>query len=84
MKNGTQAESARYSMIIEWSDADDAYIVTVPELPGCRTHGATRAEAVAMGDEAIVGWIDAMRSWGQPVPGPRVFAAEPEEVRTGA
>ncbi len=28
-----------YSMVIEWSDEDEAYIVTVPELPGCITHG---------------------------------------------
>ncbi len=67
-------EYTRYSMTIEWSDEDNAYIVTVPELPGCRTHGATHAEAVAMGEEAIAGWIEAARTWGRPVPPPRVFA----------
>jgi len=36
-----------YSMVIEWSDEDQVYIVTVPELPGCRTHGATYEEAVS-------------------------------------
>ena len=35
-----------YSMIIQWSDEDNAYIVTVPELPGCQTHGETYEEAV--------------------------------------
>ncbi len=63
-----------YSMIIEWSDEDQLYIVTVPELPGCRTHGATRAEAVLQGEEVIEGWIEATRAWGYPVPPPRDFA----------
>jgi predicted RNase H-like HicB family nuclease len=36
----------RYSMDIQWSDEDQACIVTVPELPGCKTHGYTYEEAV--------------------------------------
>ena len=70
------AEVRRYSIIIEWSDEDDAYIVTVPELPGCRTHGATRAEAIAMGEEVIAGWIAAARAQGRPIPPPRLFAEQ--------
>jgi len=35
-----------YSMDIRWSDEDQAFIVTVPELPGCKTHGFTYEEAV--------------------------------------
>ena len=35
----------KYSMIIEWSDADTAYVVTLPEFPCNRTHGATYEEA---------------------------------------
>ena len=34
-----------YEMIIWWSAEDDAYVVDVPELPGCMAHGATRQEA---------------------------------------
>lgn len=48
-----------YSMVIEWSDEDDVYVVTVPELPGCRTHGETYDEAVRQGQDAIDSWIDA-------------------------
>ena len=72
-----QEEYRRYSMLIEWSDADQAYIVTVPELPGCRTHGATYEEAVQQGQDAIESWIDAARAWGDPIPAPRVFAGRP-------
>lgn len=62
-------------MTIEWSDEDEAFIVTVPELPGCRTHGATYEEAVRQGEDAIATWIDGARADGELVPPPRVFAA---------
>src|SRR5438093_7862525 len=35
-----------YSMVIQWSDEDEAYIVSLPEFGGCKTHGATYQEAV--------------------------------------
>src|SRR6266540_948362 len=66
-------EYGHYSMIIEWSDEDNAYIVTVPELSGCRTHGRTYEEAVAQGQDAIESWIDAARADGDTVPSPRTF-----------
>ncbi len=68
------AEAQRYSMVIEWSDEDVAYIMTVPELPGCMTHGATHAEAVRQGEDAIATWLDTARAHGDPVPAPRIFA----------
>jgi predicted RNase H-like HicB family nuclease len=61
-------------MTIEWSDEDDAFIVTVPELPGCITHGATYAEAVQQGEDAIGSWLDAARAGGRPIPAPKLFA----------
>jgi len=62
-----------YSMYIQWSDEDNAYIVTVPELPGCRTHGKTYEEAVRQGQDAIATWIDGSRDLGLPIPEPRVL-----------
>jgi len=70
-------EFRKYSMLIQWSDEDDAYIVTVAELPGCRTHGATHAEAIQQGEDAIETWIDAARACGDPIPEPSVFAPSP-------
>jgi len=64
----------RYSLVIEWSDEDELYIVTVPELPGYRTHGTTQIEAVAMGRDAIETWLDANRAWERPIPSPRLYA----------
>ena len=34
-----------------------AYAVTVPDLPGCVSGGASLAEAIAMGEDAASGWI---------------------------
>ncbi len=68
------SESHHYSMVIEWSDEDQVFIVTVPELPGCQTHGATYEEAIRQGQDAIATWLDGVRALGRPVPEPRVSA----------
>jgi predicted RNase H-like HicB family nuclease len=70
---GTDVRGTRYSMVIQWSDEDDAYVVTVPELPGCMTHGATYAEAVRQGEDAIATWLETARAWGDPIPPPRLL-----------
>ncbi len=62
-----------YSMFIQWSDEDKAYIVTVPELPGCRTHGETYEEAVRQGQDAIATWIEGSKELGLPIPPPRIL-----------
>jgi len=69
-----------YSMVIEWADEDDAYIVTVPELSGCVTHGATYEEAVRQGQDAIDSWLDAQHASGRPLPTPRTYAEQTERV----
>lgn len=69
-------EYDHYSMVIQWSVLDNTYIVTVPELPGCKTHGDTYEEAVKHGQEAIESWIDASRAWGDPIPAPSVLVSQ--------
>ena len=68
-------DAHHYSMTIQWSDEDNLFIVTVPELPGCQTHGTTYQEAVSQGLDAVESWLDAARAWGKPIPQPRVVAA---------
>ena len=65
-----------YSMVIQWSERDNAYIVTVPELPGCKTHGLTYEEAVRNGQEAIETWIDGSRAFGLTIPEPRTLLSD--------
>ena len=73
---------ANYSMVLEWDPRDDIYIATVPELPGCRTHGTTLEEAARNGREAMELWLDSARRWGDPIPEPRYFAASPVDAHT--
>jgi predicted RNase H-like HicB family nuclease len=68
-----QLPKLRYSMLIEWSDEDNAFIVTVPELPGCRVHGKTYAEAVASGEVAIRVWVGGAIKQGEALPEPKFF-----------
>lgn len=61
----------RYEMIIYWSDADDAFIAEVPELPGCAADGETYEKAVANARKAIQQWIETAQSLGRPIPKPK-------------
>ena len=69
----------RYSMLIEWSDEDRAYLVTLPEWVGHvntpTTHGATYEEAVEHGREALEDLIAIWQDRGYPLPTPRVHAS---------
>ncbi|HTK09418.1 MAG TPA: type II toxin-antitoxin system HicB family antitoxin [Ktedonobacteraceae bacterium] len=68
-------ETKHYSMIIEWDEDDKIYVVTVPELPGCMTHGRSYEEAIQQGQDAIESWIMVAKELNRPVPPPRVFKA---------
>jgi predicted RNase H-like HicB family nuclease len=50
-----------YSINIQWSDRDQAYLANVPELPGCHTHGDTYEEALQNALEIIELWLDLCR-----------------------
>jgi predicted RNase H-like HicB family nuclease len=49
-------------------DEKGGYTVTVPALPGLVTEGDTFEEAKAMVEEAIAGYLQALRKHGEPVP----------------
>jgi predicted RNase H-like HicB family nuclease len=49
-------DAPRYSMVIEWVPKDPMAIVSVPERPGCHSHGSTYEEALAQGKDAIESW----------------------------
>jgi predicted RNase H-like HicB family nuclease len=66
-----------YEMILWWSKEDDAYVVDVPELPGCMAHGARRQTAIKNAEDAIKFWIKTAKEDGLEIPQPRgrlVFA----------
>ena len=71
------SEQPRYSLLIQWSDEDQAYIVSFPEweahgLIG-HTHGDTYDEAVRKGQEVLHMLMESARAEGEPLPSPRTF-----------
>lgn len=72
------SEPPRYSIVIEWSDEDRAYIVSLPEWGDLvHMHGETHEEALRRGTEVIALLVTARRERGESLPAPRVFAASP-------
>lgn len=64
----------KYTMIIQWSEEDQLYLVHFPEFPGQKfiTHGKTYQEAAQNGQEAIEGLISVLQDNGQPIPEPSI------------
>lgn len=63
-----------YSIHIQWSERDQAFLVIVPELPGCKTHGETYEEALKNALEVIELWIEDAHAHGEAIPPPRIAA----------
>jgi predicted RNase H-like HicB family nuclease len=61
----------KYEMIIYWSQEDHAYIVEVPELPGCMTDGQTYQQAVSNAEVIMGEWVETAKELGRSVPQPR-------------
>lgn len=68
-----------YSILIEWSEEDQAYLVILPEwadrviMPA--THGNTYDEAVANGQEVLELLVASATKSGEPLPVPKIHAA---------
>jgi predicted RNase H-like HicB family nuclease len=62
---------SKYEMVIYWSEADGAFVVEVPELPGCMADGSSYQEAVLNAEQVIQEWIETARDEGRPVPEPK-------------
>jgi predicted RNase H-like HicB family nuclease len=60
-------------MLIQWSDEDKAFIVTLPEFDGCKTHGDTYEEAVKNGRDVIQLLIETYGDEKRPLPRPALF-----------
>jgi len=61
----------KYELIIYWSKQDKAFVVEVPELPGCMADGGTYEEALAKAQEVIQEWIETAKALGRPIPQPK-------------
>lgn len=56
-------------------DDGGGFAAIAPELPGCRSDGATPEEALANAYDAIICWIEAAGEMGRALPEPRRAAA---------
>ena len=54
----------RYSMLIQWADAENVYTVTFPDVPGYQAQGDTYEEAAQYGREVLEQRIES----GEPIP----------------
>ena len=61
----------KYELIIYGSESDSAFIVEVPELPGCMADGQTYIEAVTNVEVVIKEWIETAQELGLTIPKPK-------------
>ena len=63
--------NCQYAMIIQWSEEDKCFVVTLPEFTDVMqpaTHGFTYEEAAKHGQELLETLIDIYRQDGKPLP----------------
>jgi predicted RNase H-like HicB family nuclease len=59
-----------YPITIEIADAETAYGIVVPDLPGCFSAGDTMDEAMKNAEAATYAWIEAALDAGEEIPKP--------------
>jgi predicted RNase H-like HicB family nuclease len=57
-----------YSMVLQWSEEDNAYIATVPELPGLSAFGASPEKAIKELNIAKKPFLEVMAEDGEELP----------------
>ena len=63
-----------YSMLIQWDDEDNIFIVSIPELK-LKTHGKTYDEAIKNALEVIELYLEVATIDGRPIPPPQKYVA---------
>jgi predicted RNase H-like HicB family nuclease len=67
-----ERKALTYTLEIERHD--DGYLAYFPALPGCHTWGKTYEAAVKHAEEALIGFLEALRKNGENVPVERTSA----------
>jgi predicted RNase H-like HicB family nuclease len=63
----------KYLIVIEQTES--GYSAYSPDLPGCASTGASRADVEKNMHEAIAFHLEGLREEGQPVPEPHTYSA---------
>ena len=67
--------NSHYTIIIQWSDEDNCYVVSLPEWGEfCHTHGDTYEEAVKNAQEVLEMLISSSLEDGTSLPEPQTLA----------
>lgn len=67
----------RYSILIQWSDEDQKYVVSLPEFgPYAHTHGDTYEEAFQNAQEVLELLIEDYQAKGQALPEPQPYRVQ--------
>jgi predicted RNase H-like HicB family nuclease len=68
-------------MVVQWSDDDRAYLVSLPEWEGRVfnpiTHGESYEDAIRRAHEALAALVASARQRNEALPEPRVIASSP-------
>jgi len=63
-----------YTIIIQWSEEDNCFVVSLPEWGEfCHTHGDTYEEALKNAQEVLEMLISSYLEDGQPIPEPQIL-----------
>ena len=60
----------KYSVAIKWSDEDNGFIATVPELPGLSAFGKTKGKALSELNIAAEAYLETLEEAGEKLPVP--------------
>ena len=71
----------RYSTILQWSEEDQAYIASVPELPGLSAFGSTAEEAVRELSVAQKLYLETLQEDGEEIPEPDEYKSFSGQTR---
>jgi predicted RNase H-like HicB family nuclease len=67
--------NSHYTIIIQWSEEDNCFVVSFPEWGEfCHTHGETYEEALKNAQEVIEMLIETSLENGEPLPEPQTLA----------
>ena len=61
----------KYEIVIYWSNEDQCFITTVPELAGCMADGENQKEVLENIQLVICEWIETAKLLGRDIPEPK-------------
>ena len=62
----------KYSIVIQWSEEDPVYVVSLPDFgPYAHTHGSTYEEAFQNAQEGLTSLVEQYRAMSKTLPVPK-------------